>query len=56
MRYGRVVMSRLLFCLGDFISRPMCRFDLGFLYPLYSKLMDWSVSLDSEGRVRKTEL
>ncbi|KKL11330.1 hypothetical protein LCGC14_2546940, partial [marine sediment metagenome] len=30
---------------------PMHWWDLGFLYPVYSRLMGWSVDLDKAGKV-----
>jgi hypothetical protein len=38
---GRVA-SEVLFCLGDWISRPMSHWDWAWLYPMYNWLMDTS--------------
>ena len=38
---GRVA-SEVLFFLGDLASRPMERFDWGWLYPTYNYLMNTS--------------
>ena len=38
---GRVT-SEVLFCLGDWISRPMSYWDWTWLYPAYNWLMDAS--------------
>ena len=38
---GRVT-SEVLFCLGDWVSRPMCHWDWTWLYPTYNWLMDAS--------------
>jgi hypothetical protein len=38
---GRVT-SEVLFCLGDWISRPMSHWDWAWLYPVYNWLMDLS--------------
>jgi hypothetical protein len=34
--------SEVLFCLGDWVSRPMCYWDWAWLYPTYNWLMDSS--------------
>jgi hypothetical protein len=34
--------SEVLFCLGDWISRPMSHWDWAWLYPAYNWLMDAS--------------
>ena len=38
---GRVA-SEVLFCLGDWVSRPMSHWDWAWLYPTYNWLMDAS--------------
>ena len=38
---GRVV-SEVLYCLGDWVSRPMSHWDWDWLYPAYNWLMDAS--------------
>jgi len=38
---GRAV-SEVLYCLGDWISRPMSHWDWACLYPVYNWLMDAS--------------
>jgi hypothetical protein len=38
---GRVA-SGVLFCLGDWVSRPMSHWDWAWLYPTYNWLMDAS--------------
>ena len=47
----RLSLSFALYTLGDWISRPMLRYDLGWLYPIYSRLMCWSSQLDKENLV-----
>jgi len=49
----KYILSTFLFWVGDLVSRPMIRWDLGWLYPLYSKLMGWSLDLDKDGKVWK---
>jgi hypothetical protein len=44
----------MLYYLGDRLSRPMLRYDLGWIYPCYSKLMVWSSDLDNTGEIWKT--
>jgi hypothetical protein len=34
--------SKVLYCLGDWVSRPMCYWDWAWIYPVYSWLMDSS--------------
>jgi hypothetical protein len=33
------VVSRVLYWLGDLVSKPMDRFDWAWLYPIYNRLM-----------------
>jgi hypothetical protein len=47
----RTALAWALFCLGDLVSRPMQRWDLGFLYPIYNRLMGWSADLDKVGKI-----
>ena len=50
----KYLLSLLLYCVGDLISRPMCRWDLAFLYPLYNWLMIKSGDLDTDYRLWKS--
>jgi hypothetical protein len=36
------VISEVLYCLGDWASRPMCYWDWAGIYPMYNWLMDLS--------------
>jgi hypothetical protein len=36
------ILSEVLYYLGHWISFPMHWFDLGFVYPIYNRLMCWS--------------
>ena len=36
------ILSEALYYLGHWISFPMHWFDLGFVYPIYNRLMCWS--------------
>lgn len=38
-----------LYWIGDAISRPMDRFDLGWLYPAYNRVMVLSCQLQGQG-------
>jgi hypothetical protein len=39
------VVSEVLYCLGDWVSRPMSHWDWAWLYPTYNWLMDTSYDL-----------
>jgi len=47
----KLLFSHLFYHAGDLISRTIMR--LGYGYPVYNKLMLWSVDLDSEGKLWK---
>ena len=49
----RLVLSYILYLIGDIISRTTMRLFNGFGYGLYSKLMLWSVDLDIKGKIWK---
>lgn len=53
MKYFRLALAWILYIVGHLVSRPMCWWDLGFLYPIYNRLMTWSVALDKEGKIWK---
>jgi hypothetical protein len=36
------IFSEILYCMGHWISFPMCYFDWAWLYPIYHRLMIWS--------------
>jgi len=38
-------VSEVLYCVGDWVSRPMSRFDWAWLYPVYHRLMIWSYDI-----------
>ena len=42
----------LFFWMGDLISRIMHYFDWGLLYPVYNKLMWWSVEIQEWANVK----
>ncbi len=43
----------ILFITGHLISIPMLRYDLGWLYPTYSKIMIWSCNFDHNENIWK---
>lgn len=53
----KIILSKTLYYIGDFISKLFyynffCKF-ARILYPIYSKLMIWSMDLDEDGKVWK---
>ena len=49
----KLILAHVFYYLGDFVSRLMYWDWLGFLYPVYNKLMIWSSDLDEEGVIWK---
>jgi hypothetical protein len=49
----RLVLSKILYYIGDFISRTTMALGNGYGFKLYNKVMLWSVDLDTEGKVWK---
>jgi hypothetical protein len=47
----RIVLSKILYYIGDIISRTTMVLGDGYGYKLYNKVMLWSVDLDTEGKV-----
>ncbi len=45
------MLSYMLYLIGDIISRTTMRWGHGIGYSLYSKVMNWSVSLDVEHKI-----
>lgn len=39
------VLSWILYWLGDLVSKPMEWFDFWWLYPVYNRLMTWSLQV-----------
>jgi hypothetical protein len=52
-----LILSRILYYIGDFISRlfywRLFRLFSGLLYPIYNKVMIWSSELDKDGVIWK---
>jgi hypothetical protein len=56
------VASEVLYCVGDWVSRPMSQFDWAWLYPVYSWLMiassnvqDWAGNDQPWGKIKEKE-
>jgi len=49
----RILLSKILYYIGDIISRTTMVWGDGYGYNLYNKVMLWSVDLDTEGKVWK---
>jgi hypothetical protein len=49
----KLLLSRILYVIGDWISITTMRWGDGYGYPLYNKIMLWSVDLDTHGKVWK---
>ena len=44
-------LAHILFFIGDRISYPMAKYDLGFLYPIYNWCMIKSGEFDVKGKL-----
>lgn len=49
----KVILSKILYYVGDFISKLMNYDCFAWLYPLYSRIMSLSCNLDKRGKVWK---
>ena len=49
----RLMLSKILYYIGDFISRTTMVWGDGYGFKVYNKVMLWSVDLDKEGKVWK---
>jgi hypothetical protein len=49
----KLFYSKVLYFIGDLISRTIMRLGDGYGYPIYNKIMLWSVNLDKHSRVWK---
>jgi hypothetical protein len=47
----KIILSKILYYIGHFISILMRCDLLSFLYPVYKKIMLWSSDLDKDGEV-----
>lgn len=50
----KLLLSRIFYVIGDLISITIMRWGDGYYgYPVYNKLMLWSVDLDTHGKIWK---
>ena len=49
----KLFLSHVLYHVGDTISRTTMRWGNGWGYPLYNRIMLWSVDLDTGGKLWK---
>jgi hypothetical protein len=49
----RLVLSYILYIIGDIISRTFMFYGNGYGFKIYNKIMLWSVDLDKEGKIWK---
>jgi hypothetical protein len=49
----RLVLSYILYIIGDVISRTFMFYGNGYGFKIYNKIMLWSVDLDTEGKIWK---
>lgn len=44
----KLMLSYILYYMGDFVSKLLYWDSLAWLYPVYNKLMIWSAELDED--------
>jgi len=49
----KLILCKLLFYIGDIISRTTMTWGNGFGYSIYTQVMLWSCNLDNEGKIWK---
>ena len=49
----RLVLSYILYIIGDIISRTFMFYGNGYGFKVYNKVMLWSVALDTKGKIWK---
>ena len=49
----RLILSYILYFIGDIISRIFMFYGNGYGFKIYNKIMLWSVDLDKEGKIWK---
>lgn len=49
----RLILSKILYNIGDLISRTTMAWGNGFGYSVYRQIMLWSCNLDNEGKIWK---
>ena len=51
----KLMVARILYHIGDWISRPMLDYDWHWLYPVYNRIMILSSDLDVNNKIWKEE-
>jgi len=49
----KLILSYILYWIGDFISRTIMFWGDGYGFKIYNKIMLWSVDLDTKGKIWK---
>ena len=49
----KLVLSYILYVIGDVISRTFMFYGNGYGFKIYNKVMLWSVDLDTQGKIWK---
>ena len=49
----RLILSYILYIIGDVISRTLMFYGNGYGFKAYNKVMLWSVDLDTKGKIWK---
>lgn len=49
----KLVLSYILYVIGDVISRTFMFYGNGYGFKVYNKIMLWSVELDTQGKIWK---
>ena len=49
----KLVLSYILYVIGDVISRTFMFYGNGYGFKVYNKVMLWSVNLDTQGKIWK---
>jgi hypothetical protein len=47
----KLLLSKILYHIGDIISLTIMRFGDGYGWKVYNKIMLWSVDLDQNGKI-----
>jgi hypothetical protein len=49
----KLILSKILYHIGDIISLTTMKYGKGFGYSVYSRVMLWSCNLDKNGKIWK---
>ena len=52
-KYMKLFFSKILYTIGDVISKTTMAWGYGFGYSFYRQVMLWSCNLDTEGKIWK---